>query len=181
MDPFFIYFLVLTGIYLAYYTVIITLDLHGKKGGKKDSAEIIPVDSGVDDRIVSVRELSGGGYEYTSGKDADEDSAGGTSPDVTGGDDFSSSVHDAGDVGLDAGDDGSHDDSESDELYGVESPEEDYTLYNMLCDVKDNAEEMNAIMPEVEEELRSDDYFLIINQPRRLQTKIFNEVLDASI
>lgn len=176
MGPFAIYFLVVTGIYIAYYTVIITLDLYGKKGVKKDDAEIIAVDGKVEDTSVAVRELSGGGYSYepvVPHSDTSEEepvtvppdsSAGGSSP----GDSAGSGDHS----------DDSDDADDNDELYGEESPEDTSSYYDMLCEIKENAEELSAIIPEVEEEFGSDEYIRIISQPRSKQTKIFNQLLE---
>ena len=75
MSAYGIYFLILTIGYIIYYSVVISMDLFGKKGGSKSDVEEIPVGIGVDDdedKPAVVRE-SKNGSGFSIGSESEEE------------------------------------------------------------------------------------------------------------
>lgn len=74
MTPFIIFVLILTFVYLIYFTVMITLDLHGKKDERKVEEENIDVSEFAEESPVVVDESDdsqGGALTYTEEVDDD--------------------------------------------------------------------------------------------------------------
>ena len=74
MTPFIIFVLILTFGYLIYFTVMITLDLHGKKDERKVEEENIDVSEFAEESPVVVDESDdsqGGALKYTEEVDDD--------------------------------------------------------------------------------------------------------------
>ena len=74
MTPFIIFVLILTFVYLIYFTVMITLDLHGKKDERKVEEENIDVSEFAEESPVVVDESDdsqGGALTYTEELDDD--------------------------------------------------------------------------------------------------------------
>lgn len=75
MKPYFIFALVLTVVYLVYYTVIIMHDLYGKKGREKSGEEVFDLGAPDNEESVAVTEneagfnIGGEQYETDAGPD----------------------------------------------------------------------------------------------------------------
>jgi len=170
MSAFAIYAFVVTGLYIVYMAVAILMDLFGKKGQMKDSAE-----------EFNNSDMSGG----------EDDSEGGTLVDETPDGYSTRSASDSGD-GVSPEE---KDDSEDDEHYDdevdqkeqlvVESPDDEELLnqesqesqaaYESLKAVQ---EQMDPVSPHYQDEYRSEDFAVLMAQPMSQKSRILRHYVN---
>lgn len=166
-----IYWIILTGLYAAYMTVTITIDLFGKKGEKKETTEIIPGDNVIDDvddddtSSNIVEESADGGYQIYDG---------GVTEDL-------SSVEE--DVSSDSDDPIDDDDvlheekpvsSMDDDAILDQESEEMFAQYERLLSIKDD---MESVSPSYQDEYSSEDLAVILAQPLDSKVKILRNIV----
>ena len=169
MSAFVIYAFVVTGIYIVYMSVAILMDLFGKKGQKKDTAE-----------VFNNSDMSGD----------DDDSEGGTLVDET---PDGYSTRDANVVDIDSPDDDSDDDSssvaddevEQEEQVVDDNPDDD-SLLNHECkesqayyeSLKAVQDQMDPVSPHYQDEYRSSDFAAMMAQPMSQKSRILRSFVN---
>jgi len=158
MSAFAIYAFVVTGLYIVYMAVAILMDLFGKKGQMKDSAE-----------EFNNSDMSGG----------EDDSEGGTLVDETPDGYSTRSASDS--------EDDEHYDDEVDqkEQLVVESPDDEELLnqesqesqaaYESLKAVQ---EQMDPVSPHYQDEYRSEDFAVLMAQPMSQKSRILRHYVN---
>ena len=164
MSGFAIYAFVVTGLYIVYMSVAILMDLFGKKGQKKDSAE-----------VFNNSDMSGGDDDSEGGTLVDETPDGySTRSSIVAGEGVSSEEND------DSDDDEHYDDEvdqkeqlvvdgpDDEELLNQES-QESQAAYESLKAVQ---EQMDPVSPHYQDEYRSADFAAMMAQPMSQKSRI---------
>lgn len=150
MSAFGIWAIILTGCYLVYYPVVISLDLFGKKGQKKDGVE----------------EFDTGGIEAAGGVDDEEE----TPTDVV----DTGNGYRVGDVEEDQEDDDHepvHEEAPQVPLTPEQKQQEEFiTLKHRIDDQLKNGGE--TVNPAFQQTLDSNTYLLMMNQPLNKKSRI---------
>lgn len=166
MGVFTIYFIVMTGLYLVYMTVVITMDLFGKKVQNKNDIEEFNTSDDkdeVDETAHFVNETDGG---YSIGQD-DNDSSGDEMPDNQA--EVSSLVDPAVTQTEEQ-----IDNSPTDEDLLQEEMMESQADYERVKSVQDK---MTSVTPFYQEQYTSEDFAFTLAQPMDKATKIFKQIV----
>ncbi len=163
MSAFVIYCIVITGLYLIYMTVIITMDLFGKKGQKKDDLEVFNTsdEESPETQPTAVTETEGG-YSLlpADGQPSDD-----------------------GSIVINGDEEGDTDDEDEEEP--VTDPDDDsdleeealesMTAYESLKDLSNN---FDVVYPFFQEEHDNSTFSFLLAQPLNKESKILRQIVD---
>lgn len=196
MSAFTIYAIVLTAVYLVYYTVVFALDQFGKKAKDKDDIEVIKAgDVALEGPSVIVDEHDDGSYGLRSpepllpgeedegigdGDDSEESPVSGDGFFPGQGeivDDDPSSFNDPSGVDdLPDSEDYVSEEDEDDPVPDEPETAEQLASYEAIKAVK---EEMEAVRPVYQEEYDSASFAVLMSQPLSKQTKILRTIVNS--
>ena len=169
MSGFAIFAFILTGIYIVYMSVVIMMDLFGKKSQKQDSSEefnnsdMVDMVSGDDDSSTVVDETSDGYSVHQPGV---------------------SSVASSSDEGDDdeTSDDGEPLDEQSlsDGTLEEEYPDDDDTLDSQVYfeSLRDARAQMDTVVPSYQDEYGSEDFAIVQSQPLNKRSRILRHFVE---
>lgn len=163
MSAFVIYCIVITGLYLIYMTVVITMDLFGKKGQKKDDLEVFNTsdEESPETQPTAVKETEDGYSLLPAGGQPSDD----------------------GSIVINGDEEGDTDDEDEEEP--VTDPDDDsdleeealesMTAYESLKDMSNN---FDVVYPFFQEEHDNSTFSFLLAQPINKESKILRQIVD---
>ena len=189
MSVFAIYAFVITGLYIVYMSVVICLDLFGKKGQEKDGSEEIVTDGIVDgeDESTLVSEVDGG-YSVSRTDESSDDMSSSSESGPTVADDGHDEPESAVDRGTSVETDESAqdgfvpDDSDNpnpmtdEDIIGMESGDlASDEEYERILAVQDQLEE---VVPNYQDDYPSEDFALVMAQPISHKSRVLRKYVN---